>query len=295
MVYAITQKRLRRAARAGGVKTRSGLFGPRGGKADWQISRDHLGWLTIVRPAEGHANQERIIEHADWAGPVKLMAGREGTVQRIDVFLGDQLAEWFDPDLHPGAEEDLHRVLSGVLGRADAIFCQNRAVLDDWEPPEATRLSAWLAQAGPSVARDKDENLRMTIRASNRDGQVRVLARRGQLRLVMSLGRWSQLTASAEAAMLKLADQANNHLRLARLAWRTTAEGGGSCEAQVDLTGLLWADTSNPAQCGIMRDMLQMAIDGLELALRQLQYELEVLADPQHSDLAETVFFDSVQ
>jgi hypothetical protein len=38
--------------------------------------------------------------------------------------------------------------------------------------------------------------------------------------------------------------------------------------------------------------MLHMAIDGLELALRQLQYELEVLADPQHRDLAERVFFD---
>jgi hypothetical protein len=293
MVCAITRKRLARVARAGGLKTtRSGLFGPRGGKADWNVTRDQLGWLTIERPAVGHANQERIVEHADWAGPVKLTAGHEGPLQRIDVFLGNQLAERFDPVLNPGAEKDLDQVLSGVLEQAHAVFSQNRAVLDRWVPPDTKTLSAWLAQAGRTVARDKDENLRMTIRASGRDGQVRVLVRQGQLRLVMPLGSWSQLSSSAESAMLRLADQANNHLRLARIAWRSTAKGACRCEAQADLTGLLWATTLNPAECGVMRDMIHMAIDGLELALRQLQFELEVLADPRHADLAEMVFFD---
>ena len=293
MVCAITQKRLARVARAGGLKTtRNGLFGPRGGKADWQISRDQLGWLTIERPGVGYANQQCIVHHADWAGPVKLMARPEGPLQRIDVFLGNQLAERFDPVLNPGAEEDLDHLLSGVLEQADTLFSQNRAVLDNWEPPDTKRLSAWLAQAGRTVARDKDENLRMTIRASSRDGQVRVLVRGSQLRLVMPLGSWSQLSAAAEATMLRLADQANNHLRLARIAWRTTTNGSCSCEAQVDLTGLVWAETSNPAESSIMPDMVRMAIEGLELALRQLQYELEVLAAPQHRDLAEMVFFD---
>jgi hypothetical protein len=293
MVSAITQKRLARAARTGGLRTtRKGLFGPRDGKADWHISRDQLGWLTIQRPGVGYANQQCIVHHADWAGPVKLMAGDEGPMQRIDVFLGNQLAERFDPVLHPGAEEDLDHVLSGVLEQAHALFSQNRAVLDNWEPPDTRRLSAWLTQAGQTVARDKDENLRMTIRTSNRDGQVRVLVGQGQLRLVMPLGSWSQLSAAAEAAMLRLADQANSHLRLARIAWRATTNGSCSCEAQVDLTGLVWADTSNPAASSIMPDMVRMATGGLELALRQLQYELEVLAAPQHTELAEMVFFD---
>lgn len=295
MIQTITQERLQRVARAHGLRTRGGRFGPGRGKVDWQIHRDQHGWLSIKRPAAGDANRCRVVDHADWAGPIKWMADLEGPVQRIDVLLGSQFDQRFDAALLPAAEDGFDRVLSGVLEQAHAIFCQDRSVLDTWQPPGPKQLSTWLTQAGMTVATDKDENLRMTIRAARRVGQVRVLVRTGQLRLVMPLGDWSGLSDAAEAAMLNLADQANNRLRLARIAWRSRPNGGRRCEAQVDLTGLLWSETSDGADGGILPDMARVAIDGLELALRYLQSELDVLADPRHQDLAEMVFFDSVQ
>jgi hypothetical protein len=302
MVLGSTQKR-RIRARAGGFNTaRNGSSGPHGGKTDWRIVQDPLGWLSIERPAEGRrasattpaercpvdAGQELITEHADWVGPVKLMNGRDGPVQRIDVFLGKPRHERFDPLLHTGAEEDFDRVLSQVVEQAHELFEQNRTALENWKPPDTKRLAAWLSEAGHTVGMDNDENLRMTIRASGRDGQVRVLCRPGQLRLVLPLGTWPQLRPTAEAAMLRLADQANNRLRLARIAWRTTKDSR-SCEAQVDLTGLPSPDASNDLDNGVIRDMVRLAPDALQLALRQLQQELGILADPQHHDLAELV------
>jgi hypothetical protein len=270
------------------------MFGPLGGKPNWRITQSQLGWLTIERPAARLASSEPVVAHADWLGPVKLIGGHGGPVQRIDVFLGNHRHDLFDPLLNTGAEEDLEGVLAGVFGRAKALFSQKRAALADWLPPDGKRVVAWLSQAGHTVAMDKDENLRMTVRASGRDGQVRVVRQPGQFRFVMPLGSWTRLRSAAEAAMLRVAREANDHLRLGRIAWRA-ADDRCECEAQVDLTGLLVPGPSHPSGDSVICGMIQMAADALELALRQLQLELEVLADPQHEDLAEMVLFDCVR
>ena len=289
MITTTTRNRLNRAARSAGLKvSRNGLLGPRGGKADWTIGQDQLGWLTIMRPAKSTL-QDLVVAHAEWTGPVNLIATGDGPVLRIDVYLGNQFTGQFDPVLNPAGEEDFERILANLLEQAVHLFCQNLVLLEEWEPPETSQLVAWLAEAGHPVAKDQQENLRMTIRASGRDGQVRVLCRRGQLRLTMPLGSWSRLDPTAETAMLRLADQANTHLRLARIAWRTEAETC-RCEAQVDLTGLVPRVNAN-SDCNIIHDMLLMGVDSLELALRRLQYELEILAHPLHQELAEMVFF----
>lgn len=293
MFCAITRERLKRAAVANGLAVNGNdRFRPPEQESDWRIVQGQDGWLTIERPAEGDGGKDHIIEHADWSGPVKLVAGPEGPVQRIDVFFANHFSERLDSFLHPKADEDFDRILSALFAQAGALFSQDRAVLDRWKPPDTQRLVTWLSRAGHTVAKDQEGNLRITIRASGRDGQVHVVCREGHFRFVLPLGTWPQLGPATEGAM-RLAHQANNHLRLARISWRSS-EANCSCEAQVDLTGLGSPHDADSSDDGVMRDMVQLAVDALGLAMRQLKHELEILADPRQEDLAEMVFFDRV-
>lgn len=278
------RNRLLAAVQAAGLRmTRAGRVGPLGKKATWEVAFSQTGWLVIERPADGADSQRLVGDHAEWRGPVKLVASPTGPVQRIEVFAGTSRSEQFDRELQSGAEERFIGLLAGLFARAGCWFDQDPAGWADWEPPATRPLAAWLSQLGHPVAMDQDGNLRMTIRAGDRDRPVRVVSVPGELRLVMSLGTWPSLDPVRRAAMVRLACQANQHVRLARVAWRERS-GKDACEVQVDLTNL--ASLSDETGEELLRDMTQMAVRAQALALKRLGHELEILADPAHEGLA---------
>jgi hypothetical protein len=290
-----TKKRKRSRARhaAAGKDMRRGVRRLPGVRRDWRIVRDHRGWITVERPVEGYTGDELLAAHADWAGPVKLMSTDQGPVQRVEILLGGQVNGRYDPLLHAEADQDFDRLFAELLERCGDFFDQKPQAFDSWAPPENAALTSWIGESGHAVAADKDENLRLTLHAAGRDGQVRIYRGPGQLRFVMPLGSWSQVQAASEAAMLRQAQRATTCTRLLRVAWRS---GGGRqrCEAQVDLSGLPVEGPSDRAHNGVVRGMVRMALAALEIALRQLPRELDILADPRNGPLAESLFFEPV-
>jgi hypothetical protein len=104
----------------------------------------------------------------------------------------------------------------------------------------------------------------------------------------MVLGQWRNLPPGCEAAMLHLAAEANARYRLVRVSW--LADGPQRrCEATVDLTGLTCLDEACPGTVSLAEETVLLGVNALELALRSLHQELDVLADPAHEDLATQV------
>ena len=93
---------------------------------------------------------------------------------------------------------------------------------------------------------------------------------------------WPALSESAESALRQLACECNSGCRLARIAW-FKEESASRCEAQADLSQLPVGPDWEP----FWRDLLPLAAGSLELILRRLGLELDVLADPANRALAD--------
>jgi len=255
--------------------------------ADWRVDRSSLGWITVSKPASGYAAEEHLSAHAAWPGPVKLVRTRDGMFQRIDVFLATPAWAVSDPSLDEEAWEE-HEELLADLNDAAAGLLAGNVDWEHWQAPPAEAVLDWLVADGRSAAVDQEGKIRLTISRPACDGQVCVECRPGGLRISMTLGAWRHLASGAEAAMVRLADEANARTRLARIAWLST-DDERRCVAQVDLTGLPTPFDRNPAVFAMWRGMVEMAMTGLELALRRLGRELAVLASNSYPELVQAV------
>jgi hypothetical protein len=243
------------------------------------------GWLTYDRRCKEAIEGCLLAAHAEWAGPVKLVRLGEKTFQRIEVFLDPALAA--ENELVAALDESAADACDELLGTlVDGVFAGDTAPLvAGWQPPTAAVIADWLSAAGYTSAIDEQQNLRLSLRCRGCDGQVRIVRAAGRLRLTLDLGTWERLDPIAERAMLRLAAEANDRGRLARIAWHIEGDKR-RCEAQVDLSGLPMANNANRAIDALWADMLRLAVGGLELAMRRLALELEVLADLRHAELA---------
>lgn len=269
----------RRAGRA--ARTRKPK--PQTGRAnEWRTTRALSGWLTMCRAFTVPDGKDVLELHADWAGPVKLTENEGETEQRVELFLGRNPEA--DPLLDEEAAREADRLIAELIDRAAAFAGQS--ALEGWQPPTADTLASLLHATGHETAIDKDHNLRLTLKRPGCDGQVRIDRDSGRLRFTLPLGRWTELEPMAERAIRLVAADVNRMIRLVRVAW--VAEPKGSrCEAQVDLSGMPTGTGSNACRDAVWREMVRLAVNGLELALRQLGLELPVLADPKNFDLAE--------
>lgn len=253
----------------------------------WRLEHGSLGWLTAVRRASGCANQEHLTIHADWRGPVKLVRDHQAMFERLDVYLATPAWSEIDRALDEGASDDRQQLLD-VLTDAVGRFPAADADLASWQPPPSETIAAWLAAEGRTAAADPSGNLHLAIARPGCDGQVCLQAQPGRMQMSITLGTWQSLAPSAEAALLRLADETNTRTRLVRIAWLPAA-GTQRCVAQVDLTGLPSFDPDSPANCAMWRGMIEMGLAGLEVVLKRLGRELAILAHTAYADLARTV------
>jgi hypothetical protein len=241
---------------------------------------DSSGWLIHRRRYKIAGLDESLSAHAQWAGPTKVVRSGRRWSAVTEVYapprcLGDPLL-----DDQAGEKWELlwNAFNENVLGGTDAECC------DAWEPPDAESLQQWLATAGHTATVDQQEQLRLTLKSRGCDGQVLVERRPGRLRFSMRLGLWEQLDPASELAILALAQQCNDACRFVRIGW-VPREESRLLEAQVDLTGLpmtrAWSQMAETWVCA--------ASDALQLALRRLGLEIEVLADPANHALAKEV------
>jgi hypothetical protein len=245
------------------------------------VVRDMSCWLVALCPYSVNPSDEPLTLHDGWPGPVKLVRVRGKWSVRAEVHAGD-----LDQHLSPQAEsadDDAAEFLAGL-----PEYVQRMAALvpaEDWTPPPVELLSAWLTGRGYAPTVGDDGTVHLTLRSRGRDGQVRLARHADNLRMTMRLGAWSELESYTELSMLRLARACNAASRLVRVAW---FERGVErrCEAQVDFTGLP-VPTSGDNE--FWPDMLQLAVSGMDLVLRRLGHELDVLADPANASLAQRV------
>jgi hypothetical protein len=249
-------------------------------------------WLRFEAAAHDVAGHEALAVHDTWLGPTKLVHGPAGLKQRIEFALAPDHSAGNDLLLDE-AESRHERTLQRALFRAAQNLLTPQADADLRNPIAAAVLRDWVQVEGHAVATDEQGNLRLAIHYRGFDGQMRIECGPRRLRTEMTLGSWTNLPPLVEAAMLRLAAEANARTRLVRIVWRE--EGvQRCCRAQVDLTGAPWVGEDHPRFEAIARHGLQMALAAIELAARRLGRELTVLADPDNRDLAEMLSERSV-
>jgi hypothetical protein len=251
------------------------------------LERNSLGWLTATRPVSGYAAGEHLSAHAGWAGPVKLVRDHETTCQRIDVFIGRPAWTASDGGVDEEAAEE-YAALAADLEAAARGFLAREVDLALWQGPPAGAIVDWLVADGRAATVDKDGDIHLAIRRPACDGQLCFQCRPDRVQIAMTLGTWQHLAPSAEAAMLRLAAEANARTRLVRIAW-LASDDKRRCVAQVDLTGLPGFDEENAANHAMWRGMVEMGLAGLELVLRRLGRELAILAHVSYAELARAV------
>jgi hypothetical protein len=234
-----------------------------------------------------------LARHHDWPGPVKIVPVGDRWQRRLDVYFGDLFSRsdpLADAEVAEREEKTVERLVRGGcrLVRRPAPNCEEEFA-DDWEAPARDDLARWLSNWGYSVSTAEDGDLRMAITCAGRSANVRVLRGLRRLCFRMLLGQWRDLPSGCEAAMLNLAAEANARYRLVRISW--LADGSQRrCEATVDLTGLIHLDEERSGTVSFVEETVLLGVNALELALRSLHRELDVLADPAHEDLATQVF-----
>jgi hypothetical protein len=237
------------------------------------------GWLTVRHRVDSLSACEVLSAHADWSGPLKLERDHDEVWQPWSVAVRSVLrlggSEMCDEESAAG-EQRLLRDLAALANDPFQSFA-------GWEPPAANLLAGWLAEAGREAQIDDAGNLRLVVKRHACDGQIRVERRTGRLRFVLPLGGWTALSDAARAAVIELADEANSRTALARVAWIEEPDRC-RCEGQVDLTGLPLPAQETPERLEFWRLMTGLAVDGLEILLRRLGLELDVLAEErQHA------------
>jgi hypothetical protein len=239
------------------------------------------GWLVYDRPWKRGTTGGPLATHAEWSGPTRLVRVGNRWMRRIEVYLDPTLAD--DEGFETSASAGRDAVLAALL---DCVFAGNpQACLSEWQPPDAADVVEWLGDSGYSTAVDDERNIRLSLRGRGCDGQVRVTRQPGRFRLSLELGAWPRLDPIAENAMLSLAGQANDGMRLGRIAWRAAGDRRRAA-AEVDLSGLPVDATGDAARVALWRDLLRLAVGSLDLAQRRLGMELDVLADPRHAAIA---------
>lgn len=253
---------------------------PRPSTRGLKVAQRPEGWLELSRPWKGDVKADLLVTHAGWTGPVKLVKRHNQWEQRTDIFLGPasevSLMDEEAVQCFNGLMEELIE-LGGTLGDA--------STLKEWSPPAPEILVGWLTEAGYETAIDKDKNIRLTLKRPGCEGEVRGKCTEGRLRFTMALGNWPELDTTSDQAMHLLARFVNDHSRLVRIGL-LEEDAARRFEALVDLTGLPLCGEANPFRDRMGREMIRLALKGLELALKQLGLELPLLADPRHRDLA---------
>jgi len=262
--------------------TRTASAAARGPKPQQlRVGRD--GWLSVRQAAPPASEHELLVGHADWSGPVKLEREHGEVVQHWTACLRPATrlcgASAFDEEAQ-AREQKLIADLQPLI--SESILTAS----EDWEPPAAATLVEWLATAGHDAQIDDAGNLRLVVKRRGCDGQIRVERRTGRLRFVLPLGSWPVLSEEAQRAMWPLADEANARTRLARVAWFDEPQRS-RCEGQVDLTGLPTPDADSSERVEFWRNMVSLAVDALEVLLRRLGLELDVLANDHHHAVRE--------
>ncbi len=256
-----------------GLRFKTGR-GRKGAPVIWE----HQGWL---RQKQRHGSIQSMADclaaHADWAGPSKLVWTDEACWKITEVYLSH--ADFGDELLDDESSQENNLLMSELIEETFKRKPKDKAA--GWEPPSTSELAGWLEATGHTATVDEDENLRLTLKSRGCDGQVRVTSESGRLRLAMRLGSWSKLDPAAEEAILHLSNEANARGRMFRIAWLAEKEQR-KCEAQVDLTGLPTAGHVER----LWPDVIRTSVASLELALRWLGRELEVLADGKNLELA---------
>lgn len=241
---------------------------------------DHGGWLSVRRPAALLSKRDLLATHADWNGPIKWEREHGQVVQHWSACVGSVLQPGLSGTFDDEAQAAVQRLVSDLQPLAMDPWQESFAA---WEPPAAGLLKEWLADAGYDAQIDDAGNLRLVVKRRGCDGQIRVERRTGRLRFVLPLGTWTALSPDSLTAMWDLADEANSRTGLARVAWIEETDRC-RCEGQVDLTGLPIPEIHAAERVEFWRSMTALAVDALEIVLRRLGLELDVLAeDRQHA------------
>ncbi len=252
-----------------------------------EIHEGRQGWTTFETVARQVTPSEALGVHDAWRGPTKLVHGRDGLRQRVELSLpasqsigGRGLLDESQARREEAIRRAAIRGVGHILSRPEEPRLKNRV--------SAGMVRDWVVAEGYAVAADEQGGLRLAITYNGFDGQTRIDCGESQWRLTMSLGSWPSLPPAVEAAMLSLAAEVNAQTRLARVVW---LEDGTKrrCETQVDLTGVPWVGESDPFFEQAARHMLQLALAGLALAARRLGRELAALAEPGNRELAEAL------
>lgn len=250
----------------------------------WSLDDNGSGWIVFHRPYRLRDNEHPLTHHADWAGPVKLVESADGrTVSlRYDFFLDESLGHEGDPAIDAELAEENEALAAAFGAQAEAFHEAPR--LAGWTPPPVEALAGWLRRCGYEPTEDEEQNLRLSIRRRGATGQVKLVREEGRLRLSMPLGRWGDLPNENRHAMQKLASLANARCRLARITWESQ-DRVDACEARVDLSGLPSVHRQSRRMESYWREMPQLAMEALDLAVRQLAMELAVLAEDKDQEL----------
>ncbi len=272
------------------TRTRMNEPTPRTGRSDeengsWKTEQDPMGWLTFWKPLPPQEKEPALLSiHGDWAGPVKVLDFGQGRIQRTDLYPGEGAFTAADPMFDEEGVRATERLINALNARAEEWFAGN-SLIAEWNPPSSKTLRKWLVQAGLDTAIDGEDNLRMTLKRRGLDGQVRVSRREGRLRFTMPLWQGRRLDPVADAAMTRLAAEANARCKLARIA-RLQEKEQVRFEAQVDLSGLPWLEEPDGPTLTLWQGMIRMTALSLDLALRRLGLELPLLAGGHHAVLA---------
>ena len=253
------------------------------------VRQDGQEWTTLETAADHISASEALRMHDAWLGPTKLVHGPEGVRERIEFSLpADESSDLNCLSLLDQWEALPQKALRRAIFRTAREMLANRANVNLRNRIPVAAIRAWVQSEGYLTATDEQGDLRLAITYGGFDGQTRINCGPERLRMSMTLGNWTDLPAVVEAAMWRLAAEANACTRLVRIAW--LGDGGQRrCEGQVDLTGVPWVGDDNPCFEPTARHMLQMALAGLEAAARRLGRELTALADPANYELAEAL------
>jgi hypothetical protein len=241
------------------------------------------GWLSLRQLATPLDKHTLLTTHAEWSGPIKLESEHGRVFQHWTACVRSAIGLEASGECDDEARAGEQQLLSDLRPLAMNPF---QTALAHWEPPDAAQLVQWLADAGHDAQIDDAGNLRLVVKRRACDGQIKVERRTGRLRFVLPLGSWAELSAESLAAMWELADEANSRTRLARVAWFDEARKT-RCEGQVDLTGLPVPQADHSERAEFWRSMMGLAVDGLEVLLRRLGLELDVLADERQQPTRE--------
>jgi hypothetical protein len=252
-----------------------------------QTRRMSRGWFLATRPDPEATADDYLARQSEFQGPVKLYRGPRGIRRQVEVYLPAESTAGQFSAVDPEQSEQSDGLDDDIRAMAQSLL-DGHPPLNAWNPPDlAARLAGWLAEQGREAIADKQGNLRWTVRCEGCDGQARIDCGTDRLRLTMPLGQWAELSPAGKRAIRLLAAEANDRTRLERIACAPHGKSGLRVEAQVDLTGLPGGNDFHRAAEALWREMIRLAADALELALRRLGLELPALADPQCGDLAE--------